>query len=516
MKKTTFIIATIFFFFLGLKNVFAQATNLPLLQIEALEYEGAFIISGYNFGESEANYTSGTIAYNSANNSIFIAGFDLDGAVGEFSIPALVNSKVVADLNSATILQNFKQILNLTPDSNPQSIDRISGLYVFNNKLIVNGIEYYDAPANNTHTTLVIEDANNINTSAINGYYSLQGEAHAAGWISTIPTEWQTLLGGSHMTGNSSKYAINSRMPMGISAFAFDPNNLVGSPSGSIPTTTLIDFDLSNPLYADYDTYEDANYNVIEVNGTTPPGHTVIDADVIVGENDLWTEISQASYGFIVPGTRTYLTIGSSGGHNSGIGYKPTQSDGNVCGGPCAYDANDEYNYYWLWDVNDLLAVKNGTLQHYDVRPYAFGLFNVPFQTDLYTNTQEIHTIVGGTYDVASNLLYLSVYDGASTGPYDKNPVIVAYSINLGALSIDNETVNSAVDIFPNPANNILTFSFRNTVFESLSIYNSLGQLVKVSKQNKVDISSLAEGVYIVKYRLANEETISKKFIKTN
>ncbi len=406
--------------------------SLPLIQIGALEYQGAFSIPGGEQGESRADYSAGQIAYNRANDSLFIAGFSLDGAIAEVSIPALVNSTDVNALNSATYLQDFFQVLSKTPDSNPQNIDRITGLFFYEEKLIVNGLEYYDAPANNTQTTLVLDNASDMAGSTIEGYYELQGAAHIAGWMSPVPAQWQGLLGGTTIAGNSSKYPIAGRQSMGPSAFVFDPSALSGAPSGVLPTTTLLDFDLTNPLYADYSSYGNAYYNLVEVNGTTPPGHTFEDADAVVGANNLWTSESQASYGFIVPGTSTYMTLGASGGRESGIGYKAAQSDGNVCGGPCTYDADDVDNYYWLWDVNDLVAVKNGTKQPYEVRPYSYGALDMPFQTDLFTGgTPEHHPITGGAYDPASGRLYLTLYDSGSIGAFDQLPLVVVYELNV-------------------------------------------------------------------------------------
>jgi len=442
--STTALCNTLLIIMMGYSQlVYAQATELPLIQIEALEYQGAFSIPGDEYGESNANYSAGIITLNSAQNSLFIAGHNVHGAIAEFSIPELVNSTLLAELNSATVLQDFRRILDETPDSNPQALDRVTGMYVQDNKLIVNALEFYDAPANNTHTSLVIEDASELTTSEVSGYYSLEGAAHASAWISEIPTEWQGLLGGTHLTGNSSKYSINSRLPMGVSAFSFDPYDLTEPTASMIPTTTLMDFDLDHPLYVDFENYYDANYNIVELFGSTFPLHTVEDADIVAGENNLWTEDSEVTHGFIVPGTRTYLCLGSSGGHNSGIGYKATQSDGNGCGGPCPYDANDVYNYFWLWDVNDLLEVKNGTLLPHDVRPYAYGEFEVPFQYDEYYQGEEFHKIIGGTYDSEANLLYLAIDDGASTGAYDRRPVIAAYGISntvcAGDLNSDNQ-----------------------------------------------------------------------------
>ncbi len=411
---------------------FTDPASLPLVQIDVLEYQGAFIIPSAVYGESSADNVTGQMEYNPVNHSLFFAGKFSEGAVAEFSIPALVNTTTVSLLNTGTVLQNFRIVLNQTADGNPQSIDRVTGLKLFDGKLVVNGVGFYDAAADNTHTTLVIEDANNIATSTISGYYELQGAAHIAGWISTVPLVWQSTLGGAYLSGNAPNYAINSRYPQGITAFIFDPATLSGAPAGEIPTTTLLDSSLANPLYADFDTYQNANYNILSTNGTPPfTGHTAADIGAVAGTNGLWTVNSRVSYGFIVPESRTYMTIGSSGGHVSGIGYKATPNGKDYnCGGPCAYDADDYYNYYWLWDVNDLVAVKNGNMQPYDVRPYAYGVFDAPFQTDIFNGGIARHNaVIGGVYDPASGLLYLTIKGGESTARYGVNPLVVVYKL---------------------------------------------------------------------------------------
>jgi len=517
MKNTLkILILTVFFSFIGIKNSIAQTSTLPLIEIGDLEYQGAFRILGGIQGESRADYAIGQIEYNPINHSLFFAGFNLDGAIAEVSIPILINSTNVNDLNSSIFLQDFYRVLDRTPDSNPQNINRITGIKLFNGKLIVNGLEYYDAPANNTHTTLVIDDPSDLENSMIEGYYELDGAAHIAGWISNIPPEWQNILDGNYIAGNSSKYAINGRLSMGPSAFVFDPTALSGSPSGIIPTTTLLDYNLTNPLYADYSDYENADYNVFETNGTPPfTGHTSEDLEVVPGSNNLWTSSSQASYGFIVPGSRTYMTLGSSGGHESGIGYKATQNNGNQCGGPCPYDADDEYNYYWMWDVNDLVEVKNGTKQPYEVRPYSYGFFDVPFQTDIFSgDTPEHHPVYGGVYDSVSELLYLTVYDAGSILQYERIPLILAYKINGTVLSNNDAILNNLISITPNPTANTFTIDLKNETLEKVIIYNQLGQKIKEVTTNIVDISILSNGIYFVKITTQSGKTTIKKVIR--
>ncbi|MBW2453245.1 MAG: hypothetical protein JRI68_01990 [Deltaproteobacteria bacterium] len=60
------------------------------------------------------------------------------------------------------------------------------------------------------------------------------------------------------------------------------------------------------------------------------------------------------------------LTFGNSGGHESGVCYKCGQDDGNLCGGYCSPDHEDNYQHYWSYDVDDLLAVAEGQLEPHE------------------------------------------------------------------------------------------------------------------------------------------------------
>jgi len=89
----------------------------------------------------------------------------------------------------------------------------------------------------------------------------------------------------------------------------------------------------------------------------------------------LWNPVSAGRYGFFIPGTKTFAVIGHTAGLQSGIGYKAVQSDGNTCGGPCPYDPADYSNYYWFYNVEDILSAS----ESYQPKPYAYGAFDVPF-----------------------------------------------------------------------------------------------------------------------------------------
>lgn len=469
--------------------------ELPLFDISQLTYEGAFRIKASENGISDLNYAQGPIAYNYENHSLFIVGHAHQQAIAEYAIPEIVKSETLSELNMVeTPFQVFSDVLSQTADGNPEGIDRVGGLYYVNHggqaKLIVNAYEYYDAPADNTVSTLIVNDANALETTSVSGYYNFEGSppAHSAGWISPIPEAWQEELDGTHITGHSSGIPIISRASVGPSAFAFDINDALNT-SQSIQTATLLDFKLSNPLHSDLSNESKTN--------------------------DIWTHLSRATYGFIVPGTRTYLTIGSSGGHESGICYKCTQDSGNLCGGYCTPEADDNYQYYWLWDMNDLVAVKNGTLNPYDVRPYDHGYFNTPFQAN------GSKKIGGGTFDPSTGNLYLSVQSGdTEQGTYARPPVIVVYNTN-GEVLTENQPINQVeIIMYPNPTSGILYIE--GLVSKSIVQVNDMsGKRVKTITTDEatleVEMGDLSSGVYVVSVsNMATNQVYAQQIIKAD
>ncbi len=406
-----------------------------LLTPSAFSYKGAFLLEkNGTYGESDNKYAGGVFELSAAKSSFYFVGRKTDGVIGEFELPELIASEDISLLKTANVVrQPYSSVVNYgnksngvcsenngvtnrVPTGNPQCIDRITGLALYGDSLIANVTMYYDGAADNTHTTLLISDASDLAGSELSGFFSLEGIAHASGWISEIPASWQSALGGKTLMGWAANFPIAARGSPGPTAFVVDLNDINSSSSTDTPisTTALMDFSLTKKLRED-------PYNNNSGNTNTLP--------VTVGDNNLWTAISWAVYGFIVPGTKTYAVFGSSGGHNSGLGYKITQSNGNLCGGPCAAQYDDYYNYYWFFDVEDFVAVKNGNMEPYEMRPYSYGVFEVPFQneaeiTDL--KFTPIRPIRGGDYDKDSSTLYLVL-----GGSLQERQVIVAYDVTV-------------------------------------------------------------------------------------
>lgn len=495
MKKNSLLYALLFHATLLCAQT--PPTALPRLAVAMLQYEGAFRLPADEFGASSLNYSEGPLVYNPARNSIFIVGHNHQQALAEFAVPALVKSTTLAELNMASApLQNFVTVLDRTSGGNPQALDVIGGLGLLDGQLVVNAYEYYDASTDNTHTTLIVRNSSELARSRVEGFYAFAGGAgHTSGWLSPIPPAWQTLLGGTHLTGQSSGMPIISRLSVGPSAFAFNARDLTNANvPNPIPTATLLDFSLAHPLHDD-----------LENNSRN---------------NDLWTHLSRVTFGVIVPNTRTYATFGYSGGHKSGVCYKCTQSNGYECGGYCAPEAKDYQQSFWFWDVNDLLKVKNGEIASHTVRPYAHGALPTPFE-----NAE--HQIGGGSFDPTSNRLFFSIQKADTTqGQYANPPVIVVYRVRVDSTSAVEAAPYQAPrsfqlqQNFPNPLRNetVIGFILHESSRVTLRVFDVTGKEVATllagamaAGQHEVRFAprDLPSGIYF--YEIATERFSQKR-----
>ncbi len=82
------------------------------------------------------------------------------------------------------------------------------------------------------------------------------------------------------------------------------------------------------------------------------------------------------------------------------------------------------------------------------------------------------------------------------------------------ALSVDN-ALASKFSVYPNPVKDFLTIDARNINISSVNVFNVLGTKVLERKElteNKLDVSSLSNGIYFLKIS-ADNATVTKKFI---
>jgi len=491
------IVSVVFLFsFSAFGQLSSELADLHLLSIDEVQFEGAFRISASDNGNSDMNYSQGPFFYRADKNSILIVGHNYQQAIAEYSVPALVKSETLSNLNMAqNPVQAFSSVLSKGGLTDQQEIETIGGMAIIDAgqgpELVINAYEYYDAAATNTNTSLVIKDPDNISGSSAVGYFGFSGRAHAARWLSPIPNEWQNELGGSWITGSSSGDPIIGRWPVGPTALVFNPADVLGKNtySSSVPTNAILDYSLNNRM---------GDVSNLSSSGT------------------MWTHLSRAVYGFIIPGTRTYFTIGTSGGHSSGICYKC-----RGCGGYCSNSSGDNDQYYWLFDMEDLVKAKDGSIAAHDIVPYDYGVFPGAFSNN--------SKIGGGSYDPESGILYLTL-PGADRdqGTYSNPPIIVAYKFDVPLLvSVNDEGPAAIPGTFKisstGPYNGNLKFNInlKESQNVKIGVYDIKGRLVRTihngtlqAKQNyyyNTRNTKRGSGAYFLRI-VSKELNISKKF----
>ena len=96
---------------------------------------------------------------------------------------------------------------------------------------------------------------------------------------------------------------------------------------------------------------------------------------------------------------------------------------------------------------------------------------------------------------------------------FDPNKNIISKN-NVATLGIENFDYAAAINMYPNPGSDILNIDLPFAAnLQKVVFYNALGQKTLESTQNKIQVSELATGLYIVSFE-TSEGTFHKNFIK--
>lgn len=404
------------FLFLG-KNLFASPLDNPLAHKADLlgNYLGSFSFFLDEGGNNSIAYQRGRIAVNAGATKFYSDSHPYENKVAEFAVPSTLGSGTASSLPLAPSTQGFASLFDRA-DSSAPGWNGIGGMAVIDGQLVVQGALWYDT-TDTKETTLVIRNSSNL-AGNIDGYFSMNGGSRTVNYISPIPLEWQSILGGTHIVGNGLGMSIAGRLSLGPSLYTFNKADLSGRTSGSVTTKAWLSYDTTHALSSStslaypspgiWDEYNQQGLN----SGFTK-------------KNDMWTWGSAAWYGFIIPGTRTFAVIGQSGMHNSGGAYKVTQTDGYLCGGPCAYSPDDYQAYFWLYDLADII---NAT-HTYDPVPYEYGPFDHLYE--LGKNQDSLPS--AASYDPTTGKLFILLQAAYQYNAYVKAPIVNVYQLGKPA-----------------------------------------------------------------------------------
>lgn len=97
---------------------------------------------------------------------------------------------------------------------------------------------------------------------------------------------------------------------------------------------------------------------------------------------------------------------------------------------------------------------------------------------------------------------------------FDSGPI--KFSIEVNSLSVGDPIDNSALAIYPNPTRNYLNINLNESVsVQSIEIYNIEGRrILQTSYTEKLDISGLTEGIYLLRLTSDTNQYYVKKFVK--
>lgn len=363
-------------------------------------YLGAFIPNdGGLYGDIGGAFYDdyGAIAVSETAGRMYVTGqMQGDGpagsAIAEIVIPALVTGTDINALNVATVVQNFKFATSL----NALEYTRLMGITPHSGQVICGGTNFYTGE-NLATNYMVYRNGANLAAGAQAGMFHVTGARHNCGWLTPIPSEFQSMFGGkTHISGNGGNLSIVSAAPAGISMWAVNAADIIAATSAgqSVSATVIADYtidDLGNGMGGSMDTA------------------------------DMWNQLSICGTFFFVPGTRTLMAVGSNFlGQNydsrpqnvilyKGPGIVDAEGYGDY-GGHFAYYPYNYGPYFWLYDVDTLAQAYAGTISPSAVQPYSHGALPKP----PFLNEYRGYDLIGGcNYDAANNRLYFVVRRGA-------------------------------------------------------------------------------------------------------
>ncbi len=331
------------------------------IQKSNLLYQGAFALPQETYGGSRYGYGGrGITPYTvpeTGQRTLFMEGHAwYQGYVGQVAIPdSFSKSDNWAELPKATVLQEF----NFVPDNGWTSLgttgyEAIFGLLVHNGRLIVGATSWYDAGCQQT-ASHGVSGLDLSKTDDFQGFYSVDAAANPrsiGGYMTPIPKKWQERFGGTVLTGNAA-LSIISCISSGPAATVIEPDDF-GS-TEAVSGTTVVYYPLRHYLVS---------------GGVTEENSFTYGSGVV---------------GVAFPeGSRSVLFFGRQS-MADGYCYGPGTDDPELHkvpteGGTYCYDLCDHskgghgypyYHYVWAYDANDLLKVRAGDLEPWEVAPYA-------------------------------------------------------------------------------------------------------------------------------------------------
>ena len=156
---------------------------------------------------------------------------------------------------------------------------------------------------------------------------------------------------------------------------------------------------------------------------------------------------------------------------------------------------------------NNRIAIKNG-----NEIEFIFENINLPDST---TDELNSHGFIAYKIKPKTDIALGDIITNKADIFFDFNAPIetnTATTTIVNALSVNENTLLD-FSVYPTPTENILNIKSKTEIVK-IEIYSKLGQLIKETTENKVDISNLTQGLYFVKIEDVNGNFGVKKIVK--
>jgi len=183
-------------------------------------------------------------------------------------------------------------------------------------------------------------------------------------------------------------------------------------------------------------------------------------------------------------------------------------SPGEVIFGP--YSPNTWYSNFAFNMVqggNSLYGVQSAVSAS---APLASGVIALMLELDPSLTNQEVKDILNQT---ARQDSFTGTVPNNTWGNGKLDALAAVQEVN-NLLSVETQSLNSTLKIYPNPVKNILNIKSQNSI-ENVSVFSLDGKMVlsKIDNFNQIDISRLNQGMYFLKIK-SNNKLHHFKFIK--
>jgi hypothetical protein len=304
------------------------------IQSTDLTYLGTINITqnDANCGDSPNARATG-LTFNPSGNggagSFYITGRNATHCVAEITRPPVGGT--------ATFIQNYSDPTNGTADKIGDCYNGcfIGGHLIYNGSLYLTAFSYYDAGFTATrslwrHSLTLTNHSGMVGPVAAGpGNQGMYNQ-----YMDNVPSAFQSMLGGPAVIGGCC-FSIITRTSLGPALYAFNPEN-----PGTV--TPLLGY---------------------------PDGHQTLNSWGASGSHPEANPTTKIGGVTFIEGTDTVMFVGHTGKGNYCYG------EGSTCGDPDnpykGGHAAPYAHWVWLYDVDDLAAVKSGAKQMWDVLPYA-------------------------------------------------------------------------------------------------------------------------------------------------